>query len=152
MELLTSVRKVECFLSEVLPHACHLDLEGLLDLPDDSLSVFQLHSQTLSISHLSPDGGCSHLHWRGLRTWAKLISAGTGGGTNGRNMFSFHCLNTHRALWFVSIILPFLHGCGHLVHGGDDGAAGLTQRLWAIQALRAVHLKEKIGFGLQMFF
>lgn len=127
---------------EVFAQVCHLDLERLLDLPDDSLSVFQLHSQTLSISHLSPDGGCSHLHWWGLRTWATLISTGRGGGkeTNGRNMTSYYCLNTHCALWFVSIILPFLHGCGHLVHGCDDGAAGLTQRLWAIQALRAVHL------------
>ena len=131
-------------MSEVFARARHLDLERLLDLPDDRLSVFQLHSQTLSISHLSPDGGCSHLHWRGLKTWATLISTGTGERkkreTNGRNTLSFHCLNTHRALWFVGIILPFLHGCGHLVHGGDDGAAGLTQRLWAIQALRAVHL------------
>lgn len=47
------------------------------------------------------------------------------------------------ALWFVSIVLSFLHGRGHLVHGSDDGAAGLTQTLWAVQAMRAVHLGEK---------
>ena len=51
--------------------------------------------------------------------------------------------NRHLALWFVSIILSFLHGRGHLVHGSDDGGAGLTQTLWAVQALRAIHLRKR---------
>lgn len=50
---------------------------------------------------------------------------------------------THLSLWFVSIILSFLHGCGHLVHSGDDGAAGLTQTLQATQTKRAIHLGEE---------
>lgn len=45
---------------------CYLDLERLLDLLYDRLSILQLDTQALSIGHLSPDGSCSDLDWRGL--------------------------------------------------------------------------------------
>ena len=57
------------FFSEAFARACHLDLERLLDLLDDRLSVFQFASQALGVSHLGPDGGGPRLHWRSLRTW-----------------------------------------------------------------------------------
>lgn len=45
----------------------HLDLERLLQLFDDRLSVLQLHAETFSIGDLSPKSRRSHFHgWRVL--------------------------------------------------------------------------------------
>lgn len=52
---------------------------------------------------------------------------------------------TYLSLRLLSVILPFLHGDGHLVHGRDDGAAGLTQKLWTFHALGAADLQEENG-------
>lgn len=50
---------------------------------------------------------------------------------------------THLRLWFFRIILSLLHGSGHLVHGGDDGVAGLAHTIKATRTMGAIHLQER---------
>lgn len=40
----------------------YLDLEGLLELLDDGVSVLQFDSQTLCVSDLCPEGHCTSLY------------------------------------------------------------------------------------------
>lgn len=55
---------------------------------------------------------------------------------------------THLGLWFFSIILSLLHGSGHLVHGGDDGVAGLAHTVKAARTMGAIHLEERVNVSL----
>lgn len=58
-------------------------------------------------------------------------------------LLGFKKKKTHLHLWFVSIVLSFLHGRGHLVHGGDDGTAGLPQTFWTTLTKSTVNLVNK---------
>lgn len=48
---------------------------------------------------------------------------------------------SYLALRLVWVVLSLLHGGGHLVHGCDDDAAGLSQTLVGVGALRSIDLK-----------
>lgn len=164
----------------------HLDLEGLLQLLDDRLSVLQLEAETLCVRDLCPQGGCPQLHGeshlKGRPMWASSsnLQAGsppppTAGGRvclpTGLLLEQAHttapqvapkCATStqaagappppspwaHLALGPVGVVLAFLHGGGHLVHGGDEDAAGLAQTLVGVQAVRAVDLRRKWAGGL----
>lgn len=62
---------------------------------------------------------------------------------DGRAWNSTWISKTHLHLWLVGIVLSFLHGRGHLVHGGDDGTAGLPQTFWTTLAESTVNLVQK---------
>lgn len=47
---------------------------------------------------------------------------------------------SHHMLRFLRIILSLLHGGGHLVHGGYNGAAWLAQALTWVLTVRTVNL------------
>lgn len=53
-------------------------------------------------------------------------------------------VEAHLGLWPICIIFSLLHSRGHLVHGRDEDAAGLTQTLVGVDALGAVDL-QKMG-------
>lgn len=55
---------------------------------------------------------------------------------------------THLGLRFFSIILSLLHGSGHLVHGGDDGVAGLAHAIKATRTVGAIHLEEQVNVSV----
>lgn len=61
-----------------------------------------------------------------------------------RRMHTHTQTDTHLPLWFFSIILSLLHGSGHLVHCGDDGAAGLAHTIKATRTMGTVHLEEGV--------
>lgn len=111
--------------------------------PRPSASVIS----ALTVDALISTGGV----WGRGGTWSNRNNYNGEEVTNSRNLLRFQCVISmwkvkaykYLALRFVSVILSFLHGRGHLVHGNDDGAAGLTQTLRAIQAMRAIHLGEK---------
>lgn len=60
-----------------------------------------------------------------------------------RRRGSIGILKAHLQLRFVSVVLPFLHGGGHLIHGGDDGTAGLTKTFWTTLTKSAINLGWK---------
>lgn len=55
--------------------------------------------------------------------------------------------DAHLGLGPVGVVLSLLHGRGHLVHGGDEDAAGLAQALVGVDALGTVDLQEAGGDG-----
>lgn len=57
---------------------------------------------------------------------------------------------THLVLRAVGVVLALLHGCGHLVHGGHEDAAGLAQALVGVDALGAINLEDWKCWILEM--
>lgn len=136
------------------PFFSYLNLERLLQLLYDCLSVLQLDPQTLSVGHLSPDGSCSDLHWRTLTKCEDkrenfILDAAKKLEKTAEAWFLMRLVaQTHLGLWFFSIVLSLLHGSGHLVHGGDDGVAGLAHTIKATCTVGAIHLEEQVNVSI----
>lgn len=131
----------------------HLDLEGLLQLLDDRLPVLQLQPQPLRVGDLSPKSGRPQLsRWGGLQKGAGGDDAELGCRAPSTALPAAHPAahpTSHLALRPVSIVFSLLHGRGHLVHGGNEDAAGLAQALVGVDALSAVDLRGLGGWAVQ---
>ena len=129
----------------------YLDLERLLQLFDDRLSVLQLHAEAFSISDFSSESRWTHIHgWRVLRGDNRmtsklkklLILLSEPKTTAERN----HVRVSHLVLRLLWVILSLLHGGGHLVHGCYDDAAWLPQTLVGVGALGSIDLKMIVRY------
>lgn len=131
----------------------HLDLEGLLQLLDDRLPVLQLQPQPLRVGDLSPKSGRPQLgRWGGLQKGAGGDDAELGCRAPSTALPAAHPAahpTSHLALRPVSIVFSLLHGRGHLVHGGNEDAAGLAQALVGVDALSAVDLRGLGGWAVR---